>query len=178
MGKKVFAIVSTPRRGGNSERMTDAFLEGAAAAGHTCEKVCFRDLSIGYCRACNYCRQHGGTCIQKDDMAGICEKLMTADVIVLSTPVYKATVSAQLKTVADRMYALNPVLTDKDFYFIAAAGDGREETESAMRTMRGIVRAYKNIRIKGELHGTNVLAAGDIENSPALEEAFLAGRSC
>lgn len=41
MGKKILAIVSSPRKGGNSELLVDRFVEGAKESGHLVEKyVC------------------------------------------------------------------------------------------------------------------------------------------
>lgn len=178
MGKKIVAIVSTPRTGGNSEILVQRFTEGAAAAGHTCTVYYVRDLSIGFCRACRYCIAHKGECIQSDDMTAIRSSMMEADVIVLSTPVYKACMSAQLKTVADRMYALNRIMTDKDFYFIASAADEREGMESTMVSMQGIIRAYKGSRLKGRIYGSCVSAPGDVRSTPAMDEAYAVGFNC
>ena len=38
---------------------------------------------------------HGGACVQKDDMADILQKMIDADVIVLASPVYFYSISAQ-----------------------------------------------------------------------------------
>ena len=43
-----------------------------------------------------------GTCVQKDDMAEVLDKMMAADVIVMATPVYYYTMDAQMKTLIDR----------------------------------------------------------------------------
>lgn len=178
MGKKIVAIVSTPRTGGNSEILTERFAEGAVAAGHTCTTFYVRDLSLGFCKACRYCFAHKGDCIQKDDMAIIRKSMMEADVIVLSTPVYKDCMSAQLKTVADRMYALNRVMHDKDFYFIVTAADDQEGMENTITSMKGIIRAYKGSRLKGRIYGSCVSAPGDVRSTPAMDEAYAAGFNC
>lgn len=38
--KKIFAVVSSPRRGGNSELLVDEFIRGARESGHMVDKVC------------------------------------------------------------------------------------------------------------------------------------------
>ena len=87
--KKVLAIVSSPRKGGNSELLVDEFVKGAAAAGNTVEKLCLREKKIAPCLACEACLRNGGICVQNDDMGVVLAKLIDADVIVLSTPVSK-----------------------------------------------------------------------------------------
>ena len=49
MSKKVLIISSSPRKGGNSEILCDAFVEGAKEVGNEVEKVRIADLKIGYC---------------------------------------------------------------------------------------------------------------------------------
>lgn len=70
MSKKVLAIVSSPRKNGNTELLVDEFVKGAQEAGHEVEKICLREKKIAPCLACEACLRNGGTCVQKDDMAG------------------------------------------------------------------------------------------------------------
>ena len=64
------------------------------------------------------------------------------DVIVLATPVYFYTMSAQLKTMIDRTLggAQTPGLENKEFYLIATAADGRAEMERAVDGIRGCLQ--------------------------------------
>lgn len=88
MAKKVLVLSASPRQGGNSEILCDQFILGATEAGHAVEKVSLRDKQIGHCTACDACQRNGGNCVLKDDMAGILDKMIGADVIVMATPVY------------------------------------------------------------------------------------------
>ena len=54
---------------------------------------------------CQYCFVHEGACVQKDDMVEIREKMLGADVIVLASPIYFYSMTAQMKTLIDRTYA-------------------------------------------------------------------------
>ena len=47
MSKKVLVISSSPRKGGNSDILCDAFAEGAREDGNEVEKVRIADLKIG-----------------------------------------------------------------------------------------------------------------------------------
>ena len=42
-------------------------------------------------------------------MAGILEKMLAADVIVMATPLYFYNMNAQMKTLIDRVYPVSPV---------------------------------------------------------------------
>lgn len=177
MQKKIIAIVSSPRKG-NSEILVDQFIAGAKSAGHGAEKICLREKNIHYCLGCGYCMSSGGICAQKDDMADILSKMQASDVIVLSTPVYKSCMCAQLKTLIDRMFAANHTLVGKDFYFIATAADSKESIVSTMESMRGCTYALRGAVVKAEIYGPNAVMPGDVKNTPAMQVAYDAGRNC
>ena len=82
MSKNVLILSGSPRRGGNSDLLCDEFARGAAEAGHTVEKLRVAEKSIACCRACYACRE-GGRCVIQDDMAGVLQKMIDADVLVL-----------------------------------------------------------------------------------------------
>ena len=101
MAKNVLIIGGSPRIGGNSDLLCDQFAKGASEAGNQVEKISLAGKKIGFCTACYTCEKTGA-CPQKDDAAAIIEKMLAADVIVLATPVYFYTMSAQLKALIDR----------------------------------------------------------------------------
>ena len=123
MNKNVLILSSSPRRGGNSDRLCDAFLQGCKDAGHTVEKIFLKDKHINYCTGCGICSMYGKPCPQKDDAAEVIEKMIAADVIVMATPVYFYTMSAQMKTLIDRCCARYTEITNKNFYFIVTAAE-------------------------------------------------------
>lgn len=49
--------------------------------------------------------------------------MVAADAIVMATPVYFYTMSAQMKTLIDRCCSLYTKMSNKDFYFIATAAE-------------------------------------------------------
>lgn len=125
--KKILVLSASPRKGGNSEILCDEFIRGAKESGNYGEKIFLREKKIGYCIACDYCKQNNGECSQADDMADILEKMIESDVIVLATPVYFYTMDAQLKTLIDRTVARYTEITNKEFYYIITAADTVKE---------------------------------------------------
>ncbi len=81
--------------------LCDQFMLGAKEAGNQAEEIFLRDKKIGYCTGCGSCYT-SHKCVQMDDMAEVLEKMIAADVIVMATPVYFYTMSAQMKTPIDR----------------------------------------------------------------------------
>ena len=101
----IVVLSGSPRKGGNTAIMVEAFKEGAEAAGHAVEVVDVAAMKIAPCRACKYCFSHGGDCAIPDDMAEVRERLKRADMLVFASPIYWFDISAQLKFAIDRMYA-------------------------------------------------------------------------
>jgi len=83
-------------------KLARALAEGAKEAGADVEIVELCRMKIEYCKACDVCHRVG-PCVHKDDFVALREKILHADGIVLASPNYFRTVSAQLKTMLDRM---------------------------------------------------------------------------
>ncbi len=178
MKQKVLVISASPRKGGNSDTLCDQFMHGAKEAGNHVEKIFLRDKKINFCVACDACKKNGGTCSQKDDMAGILEKMIASDVIVMATPVYFYTMDGQMKTLIDRTYARYPDIRNKSMYFIVTAADNNKHSlERTIEGFRGFTSCYDGMEEKGIIYGTGVWNIGDIKGSPAMEEAYELGKS-
>ena len=105
MSKKILVLSASPRKNGNSDLLCDEFIKGAQESNHICEKVFLQGQNINPCFGCEVCHDNNGKCVQKDDMSEILEKMVKADVIVMSTPVYFYTMDAQMKILIDRCVA-------------------------------------------------------------------------
>ncbi|MDD5288528.1 MAG: flavodoxin family protein [Dehalococcoidales bacterium] len=103
---KVLGIVCSARKGGNTEVLVNEALASAQEAQAETELISVVNKTIAPCDGCNSCRQTH-TCHIKDDMQPIYEKLEKADAIILGSPVYFGSVSAQAKAIMDRTYAFH-----------------------------------------------------------------------
>ena len=179
MSKKVLIISSSPRKGGNSDVLCDQFLLGAKEAGHSVEKVFLRDHKINYCLGCGVCN-NTHVCIQKDDMKGLLDKMVDADVIVLATPVYFYTMDAQLKTFIDRCVSRYTEISNKEIYFIVAAADtNKDNLAPAIEGLRGFTRdCLEGSKEKGIIYGTGAWQVGEIKTLPAYKKAYEMGKKC
>jgi len=102
---KILAIWGSPRRGGNSETLLNAFIDGAKQGGAEVERVALREIKVSPCLEIYHCFKDG-TCPIKDDMVPMYDKLLEADVVVLASPIFFYSVSAQAKAFIDRTQAL------------------------------------------------------------------------
>lgn len=175
--KNILILSSSPRRGGNSDRLCDEFMRGALESGHRVEKIFLRDKTIHPCLGCEVCSAPKKPCPQKDDMAEIIEKMLAAQVIVMGTPTYFYAMSAQMKTLIDRCCGPYTEMKNKEFYFIAAAA---EEDAGIMNrvvdSFRGFLDCLENPVIQGTVFCGGVWHVGEIEGKPALQEAYEMGK--
>ncbi len=173
MSKNVLILSSSPRRGGNSDTLCDRFAEGARSAGHNVEKLFLGDLNIAPCTGCSVCSMYGKPCPQRDDAAAVVEKMIAADVIVMATPVYFYTMCAQMKTLIDRTCARYLEITDKEFYFILTAAEtDLKAMERTVEGFRGFLDCLEGPVERGVIYGVGAWKRGEIEDKPAMREAY------
>lgn len=175
MSKKVLILAGSPRKNGNSSALCKAFARGAEESGNQPELIYLRDKKIGYCMACYHCKEKG-VCIIKDDMAEILEKMNSADVIVMASPVYFYSIDAQMKALIDRVVAQWLVIKNKEFYYImTAAEDGDTVMDCTLECFRGLAKCLKGSVERGIIYGKGVYNAGEIEDKPCMREAYEMG---
>lgn len=99
---KIVSLVGSPRGAkGNTARLLKIVLEGAESAGAQTETIFLPGNTVRPCKACNTCHKKG-KCAQKDEFETIKQKILQADGLVLASPNYIFSVSAQMKAFMDR----------------------------------------------------------------------------
>ncbi|MBN1160648.1 MAG: flavodoxin family protein, partial [Dehalococcoidales bacterium] len=99
---KAIGIVGSPRKGGNSEILTNHCLKAIAEEGPETELIRLAGLDIRGCNACGYCFEHPGECSIEDDFQAIHKKMLAADIIVVSSPVYYGSATSLVKGLLER----------------------------------------------------------------------------
>ncbi len=177
--KKILVLTGSPRDGGNSDLMADAFIKGARAAGHEVVKVKTAGKNVRGCRACKACYSKGAACVFNDDFNEIAPHLENADAIVMATPVYWYTFPTQLKAVIDKMYALfigEKPLSGKECVLMACAEEDNTSAFEGMLRSWDMIAALLGWQEKGRLTVPGVNDVGDIKKTDALEKAEKLGR--
>ena len=173
----ILIISGSPRKGGNTELLADAFAKGAAEHHHV-EIVSVRDYKVNPCVGCNACFKTNGICAQKDDMAIIYEKMNQADMLVIASPVYFYGISAQLKIVIDRFH--NPIRNTfhiKKMALLLVGAATLPELFDAILTEYNLGLKYFNIEDAGKILVRGVKDKGDIKGTSFLEDAYQLGIS-
>lgn len=180
MGKKIIVLNGSPRKNGNTSSLVRDFTKEAEAAGNTVTAFFLDEMDIRGCKGCfGGGKDIDSPCRQKDDMEKIYPAFRDADVVVMASPLYYWTLSGQLRTAFDRLFAVSEcdagyrTPAKECVLLMAAAGNDFDD----------VGRYYENlIKLLGWKDLGSVLAggvqdAGDIEGMPALEEARKLGAS-
>jgi len=102
---KITVITGSPRKGGNTFAMADAFIGAAKAKGHDVVRFDAAMMKIGGCHACTTCFRTGKACSFDDDFNLIAPHILDADAVVYAMPVYWYSIPAQIKGVIDRVFS-------------------------------------------------------------------------
>lgn len=185
----VLGLAGSPRHNGNTELLLDKALAGAASLGGQIEKVALAEREIYPCRHCDGCIQTG-LCIIKDDMQYLHSKLKSADRLILATPIFFMSVTAQTKIVIDRCQALwvekyllnirRTLASDgsrRRGLFLSTGGLRRTDLfDPAKATVKAFF-ATCDVAYDDELLLPGIDSKGAIKEHPtALQDAFNAGR--
>lgn len=144
---KILGIRGSPRRGGNSDVLLEWFLSSGFSG---VEILTPSQLRIQFCRGCRYCEATGKCGIQ-DDMAAVVEKLLAADRVVVSTPVFFYGLPAPFKALVDRTQVLwarrylfkEDMKPKKGFLLAVGATRGERLFEGVVLTIRYFFDAFR-----------------------------------
>lgn len=181
-------LVGSPVIGGNVDILVGQVLDGASSRGAITRKIYLNDLAIRPCQSCGP-NESLEFCRFEDDMEQVFTALEESDIVVLGSPVYFDTVSAQTKLMIDRCNCLT-ALSDlgngttafekrlkkrKTGIFVAVAGS--EQNFGPIRTTADGFFAWINADlIESVLYGHDGNEKGSVRNDSAwMRKAFEAG---
>ena len=98
---KTIAFCGSPRKKGNTETLVNEAIKGIESVGHTVETFYLNAMNIKPCQGCGGCYQTG-ECIFHDDFDTVYSAIRSSDRIIIASPIYFYSVSAQLKIMIDR----------------------------------------------------------------------------
>lgn len=129
----ILGITGSPRKGGNSDHLLAAILEGALEEGVGGETLHLRDYHIQPCIACERCRKAKACTGQLDGMQLVYPKIEAAQGLVLVSPTYHYNVSGQMKIFIDRLYQYYDFTNDLPRkYASRLAGQNRKAVVAAV----------------------------------------------
>lgn len=114
---KCTVLFASPRgEVSNTLAVTRPVTDALTQAGWEVERFSLYDMDIQPCRACRGCQRdwEHPACVLRDDMQPIFESVLSADLLLLASPIYSWYCTAPLKAALDRMvYAMNKYYGDQ-----------------------------------------------------------------
>lgn len=179
---KVLGINGSPRTGGNTDLLLDKVLAGAAASGAVTEKILLNTLKFAPCQECTG-MPDDGICIINDELQAVYLKTAQADVIILASPIFFGSLSAQTKMMIDRYQCLwrvkglsqnkEPEMKRKTGVFISVEASHHQDFFANARSIVKNFFATINADYTEEILVSGVAEKGSILKHPeSLQRAF------
>jgi multimeric flavodoxin WrbA len=179
----MITILGSPRRKGNSATLAENVVLGAKSMGAEVNTFFLHGMDIKPCDACAICHEDiNAECVINDDMQKLYPKLRQADAIVIASPIYWFTVSAQTKIYMDRCYALINsgayALKDKRIGIVLTYADSDPFSSGAVNAIRTFqdAFAYVGATIIGMVYGRASEPGEIANNSELMDKAFVLGK--
>ncbi|MCQ9206697.1 MAG: flavodoxin family protein [Omnitrophica bacterium] len=182
----VLGISGSPRIGGNTGLLLDEALLGASVQGAEVEKIILNKLKMRPCQECETVKDDG-TCKIEDDFQALFGKIKKADALILASPIFFGSLSAQTKIMIDRFqcywrykYVLKkpvPENMKRGGLILIEASKRDEFLDNAKAIVKNFF-ATANTEYKNELFIKGIENKGDIAKHPdALSKAYELGKS-
>jgi NAD(P)H-dependent FMN reductase len=184
-GRRLLVVHGSPRAGGNTDQLIAQALEQLEALGPVeVRHIWANRLKARPCLACGGC-DATGLCVIGDDLAEVYLGARWAELMLVGTPVFFASVTAQLKVVIDRhqcawvaKYRLGRPWNDgavgRRALLLAA---GAMHIPSHLRQARDVVRSWLkvlNYELAADVMLPGVDAPGDALLAPGIDERLAA----
>lgn len=149
MNKKILVLTGGTRVNGNSQLMADSFIEGAESAGHEIKRydAGFKNLKgCVFCETC-YKNDKGNACSHDEEFSELASYYESCDMLVMVSPLYWYTFTAQFKAALDKYYALmvadRPQPIKEVFLLTCGGTDDLKNFDGIINTYHSIVKDRK-----------------------------------
>ena len=174
---KILVITGSPRKNGNSNTLAEHFIRGAKEAGHEIVRFDAAFKDVHPCIGCNKCGMNG-ECVFKDDFEFVRKHIVDAGMVVFATPMYYFGISAQIKAVIDRFYAINgSIHVPKKAALLMTYADNNKRKEKAITDHYEILLDYLGWSDVGKVIAPGVWPVGAVNHTKFPEQAYRLGKS-
>ncbi len=178
-------MFGSPRKKGNSTLLANHIILGAESKGATVESIYLNGLNIKPCQGCYVCQDEDSKgCAVEDDMQAIYSKIIEADALIIASPVYWFTMSAQTKIFMDRCLALynenheKSQLYGKNIAIAMTYGDKDAFSSGCINALRTFQDAYNFVGadIVGMVYGSAEEPGEITTNADLMQDAEALGK--
>jgi multimeric flavodoxin WrbA len=178
---KVFGVVGSPRKNGNTHILVSAMLHGASDTGVDTDIVMLGEKKIKECTGCHACWK-GLICPRRDDMNDLYSLIIECDALILGTPVYWFGPTALMKAFIDRFVYFNCAdnragIIGKPVYLVIPLEEENPDTYAPVVEFFRKSLNYLQMDLKGMVIAPGVGRKGEIrERGDKMKEAENMGR--
>lgn len=108
MAKKIYAVNGSPRENGNTAKILQSALDGAASCGAETALIHLGRYQFSGCRSCFACKlkdgKSYGKCAVNDGITAILDELSRADAIIMGSPIYFGAESGLYRCFLERLF--------------------------------------------------------------------------
>lgn len=174
---KILVLTGSPRKGGNSSILADSFIKGAAESGHTVVRFDAAFKKVNPCTGCNHCGMNG-PCIFNDDFNFVRDNITDAGAVVFASPMYYFGLSAQLKAVIDRFYAINGrIHVPKKAVLLMTYANTRPSQAAPIESHYEVLLDYLGWTDAGRVIAPGVWQAGAVNRTDYPRQAYELGKN-
>ena len=139
----VLGISGSMRKNGNTALLVTTILDRVREAGIETDYLTLAGMDIRPCTGCEACKSAKWCVTEDDDWAGIAEKMIDCEVLILGAPTYYYDINGQTKNLIDRTYSLyhDRRLAGRKAVAIAVCAD--RGGERALETIEGFLNSHE-----------------------------------
>jgi len=171
---KLISLVGSPHgEKGSTAKLVKEVVKGAESAGAVNETIILKGDSVAPCRGCDVCHVKG-VCVQKDGFHDITKKILAADGLILASPNYIFSVSAQLKAFMDRCCGILHCQSFSGRYGVSVVTSGGGNEQPIADYMNQFLITTGTVPV-GSVWATMGLISGDEFPDDIRDKAFSLG---
>lgn len=170
--KSIVVVTGSPRQNGNSNGLASAFISEAENLGLKVTRFDTAEMDIAPCQGCESCID-AKACFMEDDFIEIASALEQADGIVIVSPVYCYTFTAQIKLMLDRcfsLYCAGKLYEGKKCALISCCEEATPSTFTGIKFSFDRTIELMKGQIVGEVLIPGVYKAGDVNNTDGIAQ--------
>lgn len=173
---KILTILGSPQKAGKTATVLKFVEEKIIAKGDEIIRVNAAEKQISGCRGCYACMQVQDSpgCVLQDDMYDVYSKMISADAIIIASPIYCYELTSQIKPLLDRSFALmyTPLLDEKTVAgLITCMGEENGNADLVTKAFHRMFDASQKSIFQTKLAGTYVVSNSRAEDFESRAKA-------
>lgn len=173
---KILTILGSPKKTGRTATVLKFAEEKIKAQGQEIIRVNAIEKQISGCLGCYACMQvkNSPGCVLQDDMYDVYSKMISADAIIIASPIYCYELTAQIKPLLDRSFALidTPLLDEKTIAgLITCMGEENGNADLVTKAFYRMFDSSQKSIFRTNLAGTYVVSNSRAEDFESRAKA-------